>query len=95
MVDIKKDDDLARPSRTLAHPRRPSPTLAPSFNLATLSTLATLVYTLHLADSSANRELTILGRERRPRLHKTKTAITEIKTVQLCRKYNLKDLLSA
>ena len=41
------------------------------------------------------RELTILGRERRPRLHKTKTAITEFKTVQLCRKYNLKDLLSA
>ena len=43
MVDIKKDDDLARPSRTLAHPRRPS------FNLATLATLA---YTLHLADSN-------------------------------------------
>ena len=51
MVDIKKDDDLARPSPTLAHPRSPSPTLAPSFNLATLSTLATLAYTLHLADS--------------------------------------------
>ena len=28
------------------------------------------------------RELTILGRERRPRLQKTKTAITEIKAVQ-------------
>ena len=41
-----------------------------------------------------NRELTILGRERRPRLHKTKTAITEIKAVQLCRTHNLKDLLS-
>ena len=40
------------------------------------------------------RELTILGRERRPRLHKTKTAITETKAVQLCRKHNLKDLLS-
>ena len=40
------------------------------------------------------RELTILGRERRPRLQKTKTAITEIKAVQLCRKHNLKDLLS-
>ena len=65
MVDIKKDDDLARhsptlpdprsPSPTLAHPRRPSlpsPTLAISFNLATLSTLATLAYTLHLADSN-------------------------------------------
>ena len=38
------------------------------------------------------RELTILGRERRPRLHKTKTAITEIKALQLCRKHNLKDL---
>ena len=25
MVDIKKDDDLARHSPTLAHPRRPSP----------------------------------------------------------------------
>ena len=33
-----------------------------------------------------NRELTTLGRERRPRLHKTKTAITEIEAVQLCRK---------
>ena len=51
MVDIKKDDDLARHSPTLADPRSPSPTLAPSFNLATLSTLATLAYTLHLADS--------------------------------------------
>ena len=40
------------------------------------------------------KELTILGRERRPRLHKTKTAITEIKAVQLCRKHNLKDLFS-
>ena len=40
------------------------------------------------------RELTILGRERRPRLQKTKTAITEIKAVQLCRKHNFKDLLS-
>ena len=40
------------------------------------------------------RELTIIGRERRPRLQKTKTAITEIKAVQLCRKHNLKDLLS-
>ena len=40
------------------------------------------------------RELTILGRERRPRLQKTKTAITEIKAVQLFRKDNLKDLLS-
>ena len=29
------------------------------------------------------RELTMLGRERRPRLHKTKTSITEIKSVQL------------
>ena len=48
MVDIKKDDDLARHSPTLADPRSPSPTLAPSFNLATLATLA---YTLHLADS--------------------------------------------
>ena len=27
------------------------------------------------------KELTILGRERRPRLHKTKTAITETKAV--------------
>ena len=43
---------------------------------------------------SSNRELTILGRERRPRLHKTKTAITEIEAVQLCRKHNLKNLLS-
>ena len=58
MVDIKKDDDLARPSRTLAQPRRPSPTLAPSFNLATLATLA---YTLHLADShQAYIKLTIV-----------------------------------
>ena len=40
------------------------------------------------------RELTILGRERRPRRHKTKTTITEIKAVRLCRKHNLKDLLS-
>ena len=40
------------------------------------------------------RELTILGRERRPRLHKTKTTITEIKAMQLCRKHNLEDLLS-
>ena len=40
------------------------------------------------------REFTIVGRERRPRLQKTKTAITEIKAVQLCRKHNLKDLLS-
>ena len=39
-----------------------------------------------------NRKLTILGRERRPRLHNTKTAITEIKAVQLCRKHNFKDL---
>ena len=65
MVDIKKDDDLARHSPTLADPHRPSPTLTdprrpsftladprPSFNLATLSTLATLAYTLHLADSN-------------------------------------------
>ena len=44
--------------------------------------------------SNYSRELTILGRERRPRLHKTKTAITEIKAVQLCRKHNLKDLSS-
>ena len=61
MVDIKKDDDLARHSPTLADPHRPSPTLtdprsplptlAPSFNLAALSTLANLAYTLHLADS--------------------------------------------
>ena len=29
------------------------------------------------------RELMILGRERRPRLHKTMTAITEIKAVHL------------
>ena len=35
-----------------------------------------------------NRELTILGRERRPQLHKTKTAVTEIRAVQLCRKHN-------
>ena len=41
-----------------------------------------------------NRELAILGRERRRRLHKTKTAITDIKAVQLCRKHNLKDLFS-
>ena len=40
------------------------------------------------------RELTILGRERRPRLHNTKTAITEIKAVQSCIQHNLKDLLS-
>ena len=40
------------------------------------------------------RELTILGRERRPRLQKKKIAITEMKAVQLCRKHNLKDLLS-
>ena len=39
-------------------------------------------------------ELTNLGRERRPRLHKTKSAMNEIKAVQLCRKHNLKDLLS-
>ena len=41
-----------------------------------------------------NRELTILGRERQPPLHKTKTAITEIKARKLRRNYNLKDLLS-
>ena len=40
------------------------------------------------------RELTVLGRELRPLLHETKTAITEIKAVQLCRNHNLKDLLS-
>ena len=40
-----------------------------------------------------NRELTILGRERQP-LHETKTTITEIKAVKLCRNHNLKDLLS-
>ena len=39
------------------------------------------------------RELTILERERQPRLHKTKTAITEIKAMKLCRNHNLKDLL--
>ena len=42
-----------------------------------------------------NREFTILGRERQPRLHKTKTAITEFKAVKLCINHNLKDLLSA
>ena len=31
------------------------------------------------------RELMILGQERRPRCHKTKTAITKIKAVQLRR----------
>ena len=36
----------------------------------------------------------MLGQERQPRLHKTKTAITEIKAVKLCRNCNLKDLLS-
>ena len=36
------------------------------------------------------REFTILRRERRPRLHKTKTAIIEIKVLQLRRKHNLK-----
>ena len=40
------------------------------------------------------RELMILGREHQPQLHKTKTAIIEIKAVKLCRKQNLKDLLS-
>ena len=40
------------------------------------------------------RELKILGREHQPRLHKTKTAITEIKALKLCRDHNLKDLLS-
>ena len=45
------------------------------------------------ATDSIIRELTNLGRTRRPRLHKTKTAITEITAVQLCRKHNLKDLL--
>ena len=40
------------------------------------------------------RERTILGRERQRRLRKTKTAITEINTVKLCRNCNLKDLLS-
>ena len=39
------------------------------------------------------RELTILGRERQLQLYKTKTAIAEIKAVQSCRNYNLKDLL--
>ena len=43
--------------------------------------------------NAIQRELTILRRERQPRLHKTKTAITEIKAVQLHRKHNLKDLL--
>ena len=43
--------DTRPPSPTLTDPRSLSPTLAPSFNLATLSTLATLAYTLHLADS--------------------------------------------
>ena len=47
-----------------------------------------------IRERSLIRELTIFGRKRRPRLHKTKTAITEIKAVQLCRKHNLKDLLS-
>ena len=42
----------------------------------------------------AIRELTILGRERRSRLDKTKSAITEVKAVQLYRKHNFKDLLS-
>ena len=61
MVDIKKDDDLARPSRTLAHPLRPSPTLSPPpFNLATLSTLATLAYTLHLADSNLGGNILVV-----------------------------------
>ena len=40
------------------------------------------------------RKLTILGRERQPRLYKTKTAITEIKAVKLCRNRNLKNLVS-
>ena len=44
--------------------------------------------------SSFIRELTNLGREHQPRLHQTKAVITEIKAVQLCRKHNLKDLLS-
>ena len=61
MVDIRKDDDLARPSPTLADPRSPSPTLTLSFNLATLSTLATLAYTLHLADSSSSRNFSFWG----------------------------------
>ena len=43
---------------------------------------------------SEGRVFTNLGRERQPRLHKTKTAITEIKAVKLCRNHNLKDLLS-
>ena len=65
MVDIKKDDDLARhsptladphlPSPTLAHPRSPSPTLAPRLTSATLSTLATLAYTLHLEETQTGK----------------------------------------
>ena len=41
-----------------------------------------------------NRELTILGRECQPRLPESKTAISEIKAVKLCKNHNLKDLLS-
>ena len=40
------------------------------------------------------KELTILGQECHPRLHKTQTIITEIKAVKLCRNHNLRDLLS-
>ena len=71
------------------------------FSICALTSLhnstVTFVYgdTKLYSDSLVSRDIrehTILGRERRPRLDKTKTAITEIKAVQLCRKHNLKDL---
>ena len=48
---------------------------------------------LNVLSYKGNRDLTMLGRERQPRLCRTKTAITEIKAVNLCINDNLKDLL--
>ena len=47
--------------------------------------LSTCMYMLHC------RELTILGRERKLQLYKSKIAITEIKAVKLCRNHNSKN----
>ena len=47
---------------------------------------------LHLQDII--RELTISERERQTRIHKTKTALTEIKAMKPCRNHNLKDVIS-
>ena len=62
--------------------------------IAEISLAPKFIYSENIVGSKlCDRELTISGQERRPRLHVTKTVITEIKAVQLCRKQNLKEQL--